>query len=210
MVLGLTGGIACGKSTVAGIFRELGAAVVSADLLAREIVRPGSVALAEIAAYFGDWVLDETGNLDRRGMAELIFADARARADLNRITHPAIARLATREFRKHQKAGARLIVYDAPLLFEAKAEKQVDKVVVVTVHRAQQVARLMSRDGIGRPQALARLEAQMPQNEKAARADYLIDNSGSVEETRRQVRELLTLLETASGVGIPNTPRCAE
>jgi dephospho-CoA kinase len=210
MVLGLTGGIACGKSTVAGIFRELGAAVVSADLLAREIVRPGSVALAEIAAYFGDWVLDETGNLDRRGMADLIFADARARADLNRITHPAIARLAAREFRKHQKAGARLIVYDAPLLFEAKAEKQVDKVVVVTVHRAQQVARLMSRDGIGRQQALARLDAQMPQNEKAARADYLIDNSGSVEETRRQVRELLTLLETASGAGIPNTPGCAE
>jgi dephospho-CoA kinase len=210
MVLGLTGGIACGKSTVAGIFRELGAAVVSADALAREIVRPGSVVLAEIAAFFGDWVLDETGNLDRRGMAELIFADARARADLNRITHPAIARLAAGEFRKHQKAGARFIVYDAPLLFEAKAENQVDKVVVVTVDQAQQIARLMSRDGIGRQQALARLDAQMPQNEKAARADYLIDNSGSVEETRRQVRELLTLLERAPGEGIPNTPGCAE
>jgi dephospho-CoA kinase len=141
MVLGLTGGIASGKSTVANIFRELGARVVSADELAREVVRPGSVTLQEIVARFGPEVLDEAGNLNRRMMAERIFSNRGERAALNRITHPAIARLAARRFREMERAGARLIVYDAPLLFEAGAAGQVDAVLVVTIAPDRQLKR---------------------------------------------------------------------
>ncbi len=209
MVLGLTGGIASGKSTVAEIFLDLGAVVVSADALARKVVEPGSAVLAEIASVFGSRVLDKEGSLNRKVMAELIFRDAKARTVLNRITHPAIARMADHEFQEYEKSGASLIVYDAPLLFEARAEGQVDKILLVTIDPTEQLRRLMARDGLGREQALARISSQMPQAVKAARADYFIDNSGSLEETRRQVRELMERLDV-DPVGAPNTPRCAE
>jgi dephospho-CoA kinase len=207
MVLGLTGGIASGKSTIADIFRQFGAVVVSADALAREVVRPGSAVLSAIAAHFGRGVLDETGNLNRKAMADLIFKDSDARFVLNRMTHPAIAKLASRKFDELKRSGIRLIVYDAPLLFEAKAEKQVDKVLVVTLDREQQLRRLQKRDGISLEQAGERLAAQMPLSEKVARADYLIDNSGSLEEARRQVRELMDRL--GMNLGIPSKPECA-
>jgi dephospho-CoA kinase len=210
MVLGLTGGIASGKSTVAQIFRELGAQVVSADELAREVVRPGSVTLQEIVGRFGPGVLDEAGNLDRRMMAERIFTSAGERAALNRITHPAIARLAARRFREIEREGARLIVYDAPLLFEAGAEGQVDAVLVVTVGPDQQLKRLMARNALSRSEAMARIASQMSQQEKAARADFLIDNSGSVEETRQQVKALMARLETGRESGVPRKPGCSE
>jgi dephospho-CoA kinase len=210
MVLGLTGGIASGKSTVAQIFRELGAQVVSADELAREVVRPGSVTLQEIVGRFGPGVLDEAGNLDRRMMAERIFTSAGERAALNRITHPAIARLAARRFREIEREGARLIVYDAPLLFEAGAEGQVDAVLVVTVGPDQQLKRLMARNTLSRSEAMARIASQMSQQEKAARADFLIDNSGSVEETRQQVKALMARLETGREGGVPRKPGCSE
>jgi dephospho-CoA kinase len=210
MVLGLTGGIASGKSTVANIFRELGARVVSADDLAREVVRPGSVTLQDIVARFGPEILDEAGNLNRRMMAERIFSNRGERSALNRITHPAIARLAARRFREMERAGARLIVYDAPLLFEAAAEGQVDAVLVVTIAPDRQLKRLMARNGLSRSEAMARIESQMPQQEKTARADFLIDNSGSVEETRQQVRALMARLENGRESGIPRKPGCSE
>ncbi len=210
MVLGLTGGIASGKSTVAEIFRELGAQVVSADELAREVVRPGSVTLQEIADRFGAEVLDEAGNLNRRMLAERIFSNAGERAALNRITHPAIAKLAARRFREIERSGVRLIVYDAPLLFEAGAEGQVDAVLVVTVQPDQQLKRLMDRNGLSRSEAMARIASQMSQQEKTARADFLIDNSGSVEETRQQVKALMARLETGRESGIPRKPGCSE
>lgn len=210
MVLGLTGGIASGKSTVAEIFRELGAQVVSADELAREVVRPGSVTLQEIVVRFGAEVLDEAGNLNRRMLAERIFRNAGERAALNRITHPAIARLAARRFHEIERAGARLIVYDAPLLFEAGAEGQVDAVLVVTIEPDQQLKRLMARNGLSRSEAIARIASQMSQQEKTARADFLIDNSGSVEETRQQVKALMVRLETGRESGIPRKPGCSE
>jgi dephospho-CoA kinase len=210
MVLGLTGGIASGKSTVAEIFRELGARVVSADELAREVVRPGSVTLQEIVARFGTEVLDEGGQLNRRLLAERIFSNAGERAALNRITHPAIARLAARRFREIKREGARLIVYDAPLLFEAGAESQVDAVLVVTIEPGQQLKRLMARNGLSRSEAMARIASQMSQQEKTARADFLIDNSGSVEKTRQRVRALMARLETGRESGIPRKPGCSE
>lgn len=208
MVLGVTGGIASGKTTVAQAFKELGAVVVSADELAREIVSPGCSTLRQIAEYFGSRALLADGTLNRPFLAELIFNDNEARRALNRITHPAIAALAGKRLREAERGGAPLVVYDAPLLFEAGADRQVEKVLVVAVDEEVQLRRLMARDGIGREQALARIAAQMPLTEKIARADYVVDNSGSPEETRRQVSALMERLSRVSGE--PNAPESAE
>lgn len=194
MILGVTGGIASGKSTVTKIFRSLGAAVVSADGLAREAVRPGSATLRQLVERFGRDILLADGTLDRKTLARTIFADPRARAALNRITHPAIAALADRRLRELDRQGAPLVVYEAPLLFEAGAEGRVDAVLVVRVEERLQLQRLMERDGLGEGEARARIAAQMPQEEKAARADFVIDNSGSPVETEARVRELFRRL----------------
>jgi dephospho-CoA kinase len=208
MVLGITGGIASGKTTVAQALQALGAVVVSADVLAREIVRPGTKALQQIAEYFGCQVLREDGTLNRQLMADMVFDDDQARMALNGITHPAIAALARTRLREAEQGGAALVIYDAPLLFEVGADRQVDKVLVVKVDAEVQLARLMARDGINRQQALARIAAQMPQEEKVARADFVIDNSGTAKETQVQVRSLMERL--SSGAGAPKFPEIAE
>jgi dephospho-CoA kinase len=197
-VLGVTGGIASGKSTVTRLLRALGAAVVSADELAREAVRPGSPALRQLVERFGAEILQADGTLDRRAMAGRVFSDAAARSTLNSITHPAIAALAQERIGALRRQGAPLIVYEAPLLFEAGAEKRVDAVLVVTLDERLQVARLMARDGLDEAQARARIAAQIPQAQKAARADYVIDNSGPPEATEAQVRQLLARLTGAA------------
>ncbi len=198
MVLGLTGGIASGKTTVAQAFQAMGAVVVSADLLAREVVQPGANVLQQIAVHFGRKVLREDGTLNRQLLGDIIFNDPQARLALNKITHPAIAELAGKRLREAEQAGASLVVYDAPLLFEAGADRQVDKVLVVKVDAEIQLARLMARDGIDRQQALARIESQMSQGEKIARADFVVDNSGSPQETLDQVRSLVERLNADS------------
>lgn len=199
LVLGLTSGIGGGKSVVAGMFRDFGAAVVSADDLAREVVRPGSPVLERIVERFGGRALLKNGALDRAWLAERIFADPEQRRALDRITHPAIADLARRRFFALAQAGVRIVVYDAPLLYEAGADAQVDAVVVVAVEEELQLRRLMARDGLDRPAAKARMAAQMPLAQKIARADYVIDNNGSLEETRRQVAALMRRLLPGAG-----------
>jgi len=198
MVLGVTGGIASGKTTVAQAFKALGAVVISADELAREVVRPGGEVLRQIAEHFGSQALRDDGNLNREVMAEIIFNDEDARRVLNRITHPAIASLASKRLREAERDGAALVIYDAPLLFEAGADRQVDKVLVVTVDEEVQVQRVMARDSIDRQQALSRIASQMSQAEKVARADFIIDNTGSPQETQRQVRALMESLGVAA------------
>lgn len=208
LVLGLTGGIASGKSMVAGMLQRLGAEVVSADDLAREVVRPGSSILACIAERFGSEVLQSDGGLNRPLLAEKIFSDPQARKALDRITHPAIAELASQRFEDFARKGARIVVYDAPLLYEAGADTQVDGVIVVAVDAATQLQRLMLRDGLDRQAAKARVEAQMPLMQKIARADYVIDNNGSLEATRQQVVDLMARLaseEAGSGHAKPET-----
>lgn len=194
MILGVTGGIASGKSAVTEFFRSLGAAVVSADELAREAVRPGSETLRKLIERFGRRILLADGTLDRKALAATIFADPRQREDLNRITHPAVAALAVERLGQLVDRGERLIVYEAPLLFEAGAERRVDAVLVVRIDPLLQLQRLRDREGIGEDEARARIDAQMPQEEKVARADYVIDNSGPLEETEAQVRELFRRL----------------
>lgn len=198
MILGVTGGIASGKSTVTEIFRSLGATVVSADELAREIVRPGGTVLRQLVERFGRGILRDDGTLNRERLAQTIFADSAARRALNRITHPAIAALAEERLRKASREGAPLVIYEAPLLYEAGSEGRVTAVLVVAIDERLQLRRLMERDGLDEAAARARVVAQMPQAEKVARADYVIDNSGSLAETEERVKALFRSLSTAA------------
>ena len=196
LILGLTGGIGAGKSTVAAIFAELGATVVSADQLAREVVAPGTPTLQALVAVFGTTILDATGHLAREQLAEIIFADPQARERLNAIIHPTIATLAESRLQALRRQQVPLVVYEAPLLFEAGAEGRVDRILAVIASPKLQEQRLCTRDRIDPAAARERIAAQWPQAEKVARADYIIDNSGELAETRRQVRALYQQLLT--------------
>jgi dephospho-CoA kinase len=188
-VLGLTGGIGSGKSTVARMFQELGAEVVDADQLAREVVAPGEPALRDLAAAFGRGVILPDGSLDRPRLASIVFKDEAARATLNAITHPRIrARMRAEVEARRGLPG--LLVLDIPLLFEGKPFEEFDSSVVVWVDRATQLRRLVERDGFSLEEASRRIAAQMPLDHKRDRADEVIDNSRSPEETRAQVERL--------------------
>ena len=191
MILGLTGNIASGKSTIARELGRKGATIVDSDQLAREVVRPGSPVLAAIAAAFGDSVLTAAGELDRDRLGALVFADSRAREKLNGIIHPAIAQLAYDRLKAlAADPDVPLVVYEAPLLFEVGADARVDKVLFIRVDPAVQLQRLMARNGFSETEAQQRMAAQMAQDEKTLRADYVIDNSGPLEQTLRQLDAL--------------------
>lgn len=190
IVAGLTGGIACGKSTVARMFAELGAAVVSADEISREIVAPGMPAWEEIRAEFGDAVLRPDGTLDRKRLGTIVFSDPAKRRRLEAITHPRIRQVMAERIAAAAAAGGPVIA-EIPLLFESEASRSlVDVVIVVYADPETQLARLMGRDQLTREQALARIEAQMPLSEKVKRADFVIDNGGDLERTREQVARI--------------------
>ena len=185
-VLGLTGGIGSGKSMVLSMFANLGAEVIDADHLAREVVEPGQPALEEIATAFGRDMLMPDGRLDRGKLARIIFADPVARARLNAITHPRIReRMATEMALRGSRPG--LLIVDIPLLYENDRSETVESVIVVWVDAKTQLRRLTERDGLTPDEARQRIAAQMPLDEKRARADLVVDNSGSRENTRRQV-----------------------
>lgn len=191
LILGITGNIASGKSLLAGAFARKGAAVIDADQLAREVVAPGGPVLRQLVESFGAEILRANGELDRERLGQIVFAAAAARKELNRLTHPAIAELAGRRLQQLKRTpGVPLVVYEAPLLFEAGAEKRVDLVLVVSIDPRVQLQRLMDRDQLDEIAAQTRIEAQMPQQEKLARADFVINNSGSVAEALRQVDDL--------------------
>jgi dephospho-CoA kinase len=185
-VLGLTGGIGSGKSMVASMFAQLGADVIDADRLAREVVEPGQPALKEIATAFGTDILLPDGRLDRGKLARIIFADPVARGTLNAITHPRIRERMDAEI-SARRSRAGVLVVDIPLLYENDRSRAVETVIVVWVDPKTQLRRLQERDGLSVEEARQRIAAQMPLDEKRARADVVIDNSGSREKTRRQV-----------------------
>jgi len=188
-VLGLTGGIGSGKSMVASMFANLGAEVIDADQLAREVVEPGQPALEEIATAFGREILLPDGRLDRGKLARIIFADPIARARLNAITHPRIQeRMATEMALRGSRPG--VLIVDIPLLYENDRTGTVDNVIVVWVDTKTQLRRLVERDGLTADEARQRIAAQMPLDEKRARADMVVDNSGSRQNTRRQVEAI--------------------
>ena len=199
--IGLTGGIASGKSLVAGIFRELGACVIDADAVAREVVAPGTDALKEIVEAFGPSVLRRDGTLDRQGLAARIFSDPEARARLNAITHPRIRRRIAEEMAAVRAARPGVVtVVDIPLLLDAAPRDTypLDGIVVVFVGEATQLARLVARDGLADAAARQRLQSQRPLREKVPLADWVIDNSGPPEATRRQVEALWRTWQSSS------------
>ena len=191
MILGVTGNIASGKSTVSKELAHRGALVLDADQLAREVVAVGSPALRKLVEIFGSEILRKNGCLDRDRLGRMVFADSGAREKLNRIIHPAIAKLSIERLKElKRRVAVPLVVYEAPLLFEVGAETRVDKVLVVKIDPEEQLKRLMARDGLDEVAAQQRIAAQMPQQQKLERADFVINNSGSVAETLKQVDAL--------------------
>ena len=203
-LIGLTGGIATGKSTFAGALRARGVPVVDADALARAAVAPGSPALAEIARAFGAGVFAPDGGLDRKKMAAVVFGDAAARRKLEAITHPAVRRATAAETARLAAEGHDLAFYDTPLLFEVGLDRTVDAVVVVWAPVEAQRARLAARDGLAPAEVEARLSAQLPVDDKAARADFVVANVGAVEELGPKADRLLADLRRGLGRKLPN------
>jgi len=191
LVLGVTGNISSGKSTVAKALGERGAVVVDADQLAREVVEAGTKTLERLVKVFGNEILQSDGSLDRDRLGQMVFADTKVRATLNQIIHPEIARKSIEVLeRLSERTDIPLVVYEAPLLFEVGAETRVDKVLVVRIDPKEQLKRLMARDRLSETEAQQRIAAQMSQDKKLARADYVIDNSGSVSAMLKQLEIL--------------------
>lgn len=190
LTVGLTGGIASGKSTVAKMLVELGAAHVDADSLAREVVAEGKPAWQAIVDRFGRSVLREDGSLDRKALGSIVFRDPPSLAALNNITHPPIIALARKRLAEARAGGALVCVLEAPLLYESGLNSEVDLTIVVTASEASQLSRLQAREQLTEAEALLRIRAQLPLEEKVRRADFCIDNDGLLPATRRQVQDL--------------------
>jgi dephospho-CoA kinase len=191
--VGLTGGIATGKSYCLARFAALGVPVVDADLLARDAVAPGSRALADVATRFGASILLPDGSLDRAALGRIVFTDRAARTDLEAIVHPEVYRRIGEWFAARPPA-TRLAIADIPLLFETGHDHDFERVIVAACDPQQQLRRLMQRDSLSEAEARARLNAQWPIEEKVARADYVIRTDGTVADTDSQVRTVYEML----------------
>lgn len=199
MIVGLTGSIATGKSTVSAMLSELGGVIIDADKIVRQVQRPGEPAWREIVEFFGEAILLPNQELDRAKLGSLVFGNENNRQRLNSIVHPRV-----RDERDRQTAAAMranpqaVVVWDIPLLIETGIYKEVDKVVVVYVDPDTQLQRLLARDELSPEQAKSRIAAQMPIEQKKEYADYLIDNRGSREETQAQVLAVWEELRSAA------------
>jgi len=191
-IVGLTGGIGSGKSTVAGFFSELGIPVVDADRVAREVVEPGTDGLAEVVAFFGDEVLEQDGTLGRAKLAARVFADREARKKLESILHPRIAARSMQALVARASEGHPYAIYEAALLVENRSQHMLGALVVVSVDEATQRARVRARDGLDDEAVSARIDSQLPLAEKVRVADYVIENNGSPDATRRRGAEAET------------------
>lgn len=189
--IGLTGGVGCGKSTVSSYLKELGIPIIDGDKLAREAVTPGSPAMKQMRDVFGDDIFAPDGTLDRLKTASIVFADEKRRQQLNGIIHPFIWHRTQEELFKAQEQGKEIVVLDMPLLLEISWQLRVEEVWIVKVPLEEQIRRVMGRDGFTREQVVARIQKQMPTENKVHYADVIIDNSHSIEDTHRQVREAL-------------------
>jgi dephospho-CoA kinase len=199
--IALTGGPGSGKSTVARMFRELGAEVIDADEVAHTVVARGTPVWEELRREFGSAYFQEDGSLDRAKMAELVFQDAGARQKLNAIVHPRVSQEIARRLADLAARGVRLIMVEVPLLFETGLEKNFDAVIVVDAGEREQIDRIAARDGRPAREAASIIEAQWPLDAKKARADFVIDNRGSLTDTREQVKKLwqqLKMLQKSS------------
>jgi dephospho-CoA kinase len=198
----LTGGIATGKSYVRARVAGHGIPTLDADTLARDAVAPGSAGFAAVVARFGDAIVGPDGSLDRKALGAVVFADPQARTDLEAIIHPRVREATGTWLDRLAIAGESLAIVDIPLLFETGRDRDFDRVIVTSCPRSQQIARVVERDGLTPAQAEARIDAQLPTDEKVRRADFVIDTGGTFGDTNRQVdRVVEKLLELAAAAG---------
>lgn len=191
LVIGLTGGIASGKSTISSILKAVGWPVIDADLIARQIVMPGSKGLEQIVNRFGSQMLNSDGTLDRKKLGKMVFDDPKKLSDLDKIEHPLIQEAINSQLDEFKKQHLPVVVLDVPLLFETGMDEECDLTVLAVVDQATQLKRLMKRDQISKMDAVKKISSQMSLKEKMQRADVIIDNNGTLEQTRSQVAELV-------------------
>ena len=198
-VIGLTGNIASGKSSVSAMFRELGASVIDADDIARIVVEPGKQAWREIVDEFGKEVLEPDNVINRKKLGEIVFSDEAKRKKLNEITHPRIIERIRELVREYEREKAPVVMIEAALIVERGGLKDlIDGLIVVTADEESQIKRLIEGKGFSRDEAVSRLNAQMPAQEKIKHGDYIIDNSGSLENTRTRVTEIWESITASS------------
>ncbi|MGH2318338.1 dephospho-CoA kinase [Planococcus sp. SE5232] len=191
MIIGLTGSIASGKSTVSNMLKNAGYPIIDADVVARLVVEPGSNTLAQIAKAFGPNVIQADGTMDRAKVGEIIFNDPASRKILNDLIHPAIRQEMYRQRQEFLAQGYKTIVMDIPLLFESRLQHLVDKILVVSVTEENQFSRLMERNGFSEKEARARISSQLPMSVKEDGADAVIYNNGTLDETKWQLNRIL-------------------
>ena len=187
LIVGITGSLSTGKSTASSLFARKGAKVLDADRIAHKLMEPRKACFRKVVKAFGPSIL-KGGHIDRQKIAKVVFEDKRKLRALEQIIHPAVAQEIKREIRRYQKSKQRgVLIIEVPLLFEAGLDRLMDVVVVVKASRTQQIARARERSGISQQEALRRIKAQMPLNQKIQRADIIIDNGGSPFKTKKQV-----------------------
>lgn len=193
--MGLTGGIATGKSTVSNWLKAHGYAVIDADELARLVVAPGSDGIRQILSQFGAEVLDEDGNLDRRKLGAVVFADREKLVELENIIHPLVQAQVQSLRDRYQREGRDFVFYDVPLLFEKNLQGQFDQVIVIAANESVQKERMRARDGLSENEIQNRLNSQVPMSEKIQKADYVIENNGTRAELEQKLADLLKNLK---------------
>jgi dephospho-CoA kinase len=195
ILIGLTGGVATGKSTVAKMFKQCGAIVIDADALAREVVQPGKPAWRDIVRQFGKSILNADRTINRQALGAIVFSHPAKRRMLERLIHPRVAREQRRLTREAARKDPRaVVIYDVPLLFEAGIDKRVDQTIVVTADQNTQIARLRKRNSLSRAEALRRIKSQMPLSKKIRMADLVIDGTLARAVGRKRVRDVFKVL----------------
>lgn len=191
LTIGLTGGIATGKSTVSAMFQQLNIPVIDADIISREVVKPGRDAYQKIIQTFGQSILQDDQTINRKKLGNIIFSNDSERQKLNQIVHPAVRKEMLNQRQDYIDSEAEIIVMDIPLLFESELTHLVNQVLVVYVSEEKQLSRLLQRDHITLTEAEKRIRSQMPISDKVKKADVIIDNNGSIEQTKKQLLKLL-------------------
>ena len=189
-VIGLTGGIACGKSTASAYLKELGACIVDTDGISRATTKKGGKGYYAVIGLFGEHLLTAEGEIDRRRLGSIVFSDESKRRELNALIHPIVIEESKEQMEAARQAGYAVCILDVPLLFESGMETLCDETWLVYVPREEQIRRIGERDGLDEAAAAARIDSQMPLEEKLRRADIAIDTSGSIADTQRKLTEL--------------------
>jgi len=190
LIVGLTGGIVGGKSTVASMFRDLGAKIIDADKLGHSVIFPNKPAWKKIVKIFGKDILQNDLTINREKLGKIVFTNQTFLKKLNEVTHPEITKMIKKEIDSATNNQEKVLIIDAALIYEAKIDRLMDKIIVVYIDKDEQIKRLIKRNNFSRDEALQRIRSQIPMKEKAKMADYVIDNSNSLSKTREQVEKI--------------------